>query len=259
MIDRESDAGPSAPRRALTRAAPELNGPIVAAQDWRNVAFVHWRVPAEVVAPLLPRGVVPDVFDGSSWVGLIAFELANARIGPLPPSPLGGTFTEVNVRLYGVDEQGRRGVVFRSLEASSLPAVLAARALFSLPYMWARTAQRPLADGWEYASLRLALRPSRPGPGFRLGVAVDTAEVVDDDLSQFLTARWGLFQQRFGRTQWLPNVHEPWVLHPARVTALRDDLCTAAGLPGIAHRPPDSVLFSPGVTSRFGRGTTLAR
>lgn len=43
--------------------------------------------------------------------------------------------TEVNVRLYGVDGQGRRGVVFLSLEASSLPAVLAARALFSLPCM----------------------------------------------------------------------------------------------------------------------------
>lgn len=230
---------------------------MVAAQDWRNVAFVHWRVPAVVVAPLLPPGIVPDVFDGSSWVGLIAFQLANARVGALPPSPIGGTFTEVNVRLYGVDEQGRRGVVFRSLEASSLPAVLAARALFSLPYMWARCAQRPLADGWEYASRRIALSRSQRGPGFRLGVSVDASEVVDDDLSRFLTARWGLFQQRFGRTQWLPNAHEPWVLHPARVTTLRDELCAVAGLPGIVDRPPDSVLFSPGVTSRFARGAVL--
>ena len=70
------------------------------------------------LAALVPRGVVPDVMDGSSWVGLIAFRLGDARVGPFPPTPRWGSFTEVNVRLYGVDEQGRRGVVFRSLEDS---------------------------------------------------------------------------------------------------------------------------------------------
>lgn len=243
----------------ISRTAPALHGMVVAAQEWRQLAFVHWRVPSSVVAPLLPPGVVPDVFDGSAWVGLIAFQLGDARIGPFPPSPVGGSFTEVNVRLYGVDEQGRRGVVFRSLEASSLPAVLAARAMFGLPYMWAQTEQRPTADGWEYASRRITASPTTHGPGFQLRVAVDEMQVVDDELSRFLTARWGLFQSRFGRTQWLPNEHEPWVLHPASVASLRDELCTAAGLPRIVDRPPDSVLFSPGVTAKFGRGSFIAR
>ncbi|MGK9149327.1 DUF2071 domain-containing protein [Plantibacter flavus] len=243
----------------ISRTAPLLRGPVVAAQEWRQLAFVHWRVPASTVAPLLPAGVVPDLFDGSSWVGLIAFRLGDARIGPLPPTPIGGSFTEVNVRLYGVDAQGRRGVVFRSLDASSLPAVLAARALFTLPYQWARTAQRPTDDGWEYASRRISASPRSLGPGFELAVSVDPTHTVDDELSRFLTARWGLFQSRLGRTQWLPNEHEPWVLHPATVTGLRDDLCAAAGLPGIVERPPDSVLFSPGVDARFGRGSFLRR
>lgn len=244
---------------AISTTATALAGPVVAAQEWRQLAFVHWRVPASVVAPLLPAGVVPDVFDGSTWVGLIAFRLGDARIGPFPPSPIGGSFTEVNVRLYGVDAEGRRGVVFRSLEASSLPAVLAARAMFGLPYEWARTAQRPTNGGWEYASRRITASPTSRGPGFRLGVDVDQTTTVDDELSRFLTARWGLFQRRFGRTQWLPNEHEPWVLHPARVTSLRDELCAAAGLPGVVEREPDSVLFSPGVTARFGIGSFLAR
>lgn len=242
----------------ITETAPPLRGRVVAAQEWRQVAFVHWRVATDRVAALLPRGVVPDVMDGSSWVGLIAFRLGDARVGPLPPTPRWGSFTEVNVRLYGVDERGRRGVVFRSLEASSLPAVIAARALFSLPYVWARTAQRPSPGGWEYASRRIAVPPRR-GPGFRLGVEIDQTRRVHDDLSLFLTARWGLFQGRFGRTQWLPNEHEPWVLHPARVTSLRDGLMAAAGLPGVVDGPPDSVLFSPGVDARFGRGELLPR
>ena len=244
----------------LTRTAPPLSGGVVAAQEWRQVAFVHWRVAPEVVAPLLPPGVVPDVFDGSTWVGLIAFRLGDARVGPLPPTSRWGSFTEVNVRLYGVDGAGRRGVVFRSLEASSLPAVVAARALFGLPYVWSRTDQRQSSDdGWQYASRRRGLLPSSPEPRFRLDVSVDYSRRVDDDLSLFLTARWGLFQGRLGHTQWLPNEHEPWVLHPARVTALHDELCAAAGLPGIVDGPPDSVLFSPGVDARFGLAGAHAR
>ncbi len=238
----------------ISRTAPPLPGFTVAAQEWRRVAFVHWRVPAERVAPLLPRGVVPDILDGSTWVGLIAFELGDARVGPITVGARWGSFTEVNVRLYGVDERGRRGVVFRSLEASSLPAVLAARALFSLPYMWARSKHRPRPGGWEYASRRIVPLSAEPGPRFQFGVTVDPTRTVDDEQAQFLTARWGLFQERFGRTQWLPNEHEPWVLHPAEMTFLQDGLMAAAGLPGVVDRPPDSVLFSPGVTSRFGRG-----
>ncbi|SFS17656.1 hypothetical protein SAMN04487846_3621 [Microbacterium sp. cf046] len=242
----------------ISRTAPPLGGPVVAAQEWRDVAFVHWRVPQADVAPLLPAGVVPDVFDGSSWVGLVAFRLEAARIGPLPPAVAWGSFTEVNVRLYGVDARGRRGVVFRSLEASSLPAVLAARTLFSLPYMWARTQQRPRPDGWEYASRRISQSPTKRGPGFQLAVAIDRTRTVDDELSVFLTARWSLFQRRFGRTRWLPNEHEPWMLHPARLISLRDELCAAAGLRGLSARAPDSVLFSPGVHARFGRGQRLS-
>lgn len=244
----------------LSATPPPLRGRTVAAQAWRDVAFVHWRVDPEVVRPLMPRGVRPDVFDGSSWVGLIAFELGAARIGPLPPARRWGTFTEINVRLYGIDDEGRHGVVFASLEAASLPAVIGARALFSLPYMFAHTDKRRLEGSGlslRYTSQRHTARLGGRGPGFGLTVDVDTSRTVRDDLSTFLTARWGLFQTRFGRTLWLPNTHEPWTLHPARVRHLEDELCAAVGLPGIVDAPPESVLFSPGVDARFAAGSTI--
>jgi uncharacterized protein len=231
-------------------APAPLRGPIVAAQHWRDVTFVHWRVDPAIVAPLLPRGIAPDVIDGASWAGLIAFELSGARVAGFGTPASWGSFTEVNVRLYGVDARGRRGVVFKSLEAASLPAVVAARALFSIPYRWARTAQRSTPTGIEYAAQRIV--SGGRVPRFRLGVEMDRATTVDDEQSRFLTARWGLYQERFGSTRWMPNRHAPWLLHPARVVRLRDDLLAAAGLPGIAHRHPDSVLFSPGVWSEFG-------
>jgi uncharacterized protein len=245
---------------------PPLAGRVVAGQTWRDVAFLHWRVPAAAVAPLLPPGVRPDRFDArdeaddTTWAGLIAFRLGGASLLGSPPIPHLGTFTEVNVRLYGVDALGRRGVVFRSLEASRLAAVAAANAAFSLPYRWARTTQRDLGGRHAYASRRI-LGPGLRGRGrMRLAVAPDASRRVDDDLSAFLTARWALFTRRFGRTLLLPNTHEPWTLHPARVDHLDEDLLELAGLPaGISATPPESVLFSPGVDARFGPPLRLPR
>lgn len=230
----------------LRAQAPPLAGPVVAGQAWRDVAFLHWRVAAGPIADLLPRGVVPDEHDGGTWVGLIGFELDRATIGPTPPIPYFGRFAEINVRLYGVDATGRRGVVFRSLEASRLAAVLAARAAFSIPYMWSSTSieRRPSAVGFR---ARRHLGRGRTS----FGVEWEPRSVEAGDLELFLTARWGLFTDRFGRTIFLPNEHEEWRLHRATLVGLDDDLVRLAGVE--VSGPPDSVLFSPGVTARFGR------
>ena len=231
----------------ITHEAPPLDGPAIAGQRWSDLTFLHWQVPSAQVAPLLPEGVEPDEFDGTSWVGLIPFRLDRATLLGSPPVPYFGSFVEVNVRLYGVDSRGRRGVVFRSLEASRLAAVLAARATFGLPYFWSRTRMQREGNLFGYDSQRHGGGPSSTVRA-RMGDPIRS-----DPLADFLTARWGMFTRRAGTTVWVPNEHQPWVLHAAELVALDDGLIAAAGLPGIADRPPDSVLYSPGVTTRFGR------
>lgn len=236
----------------LSAQATSLGGPVVASQRWRDVAFLHWRVPADAVAGLLPSGVAPDEHDGPTWVGLIGFELDAATIGASPPIPHFGRFAEINVRLYAVDSTGRRGVVFRSLEASRLAAVLAARAAFSIPYRWSRTSIHRTGRSVAFRAQR------HLGPGHsRFGVEWDPAAAHTGELELFLTACWGLFTERFGRTIYLPNEHEEWVVHQARLTHIDDEL---VGLAGVAVTgEPDSVLFSPGVTARFGRARPVPR
>lgn len=231
----------------ITREAPPLGGRPIAGQRWSDLTFLHWRVEPERVAPLLPLGVRPDEFDGSTWVGLIPFVLDRATMFGSPPVPYFGRFVEVNVRLYGVDERGRRGVVFRSLEASRLAAVGAARAAFALPYFWADT--RMTADGDErtYTSRRMGR-----GPRSLVRARADAA-VEATPLDDFLTARWGMFTRVRGATRFVPNTHDPWRLRSAELLDLDDGLVAAAGLPGITDRAPDSVLFSGGVTTVFGR------
>jgi uncharacterized protein YqjF (DUF2071 family) len=150
------------------------------------------------------------------------------------------------VRLYGVDFWGRRGVVFRSLEASRLAAVLAARSAFRLPYFWSRTRMQREGRLFGYDSQRHGGGPSTVVRS-RMGRPIRSGPLAD-----FLTARWGLFTRRGTKTVWLPNEHPPWQLHAAELLDLDDELVAAAGLPGVVDRRPDSVLFSHGVTTRFG-------
>ena len=101
----------------------------------------------------------------------------------------------------------------------------------------------------EYSSRRLA----PPHPQTHLTIRPLPAPVQRDPLADFLTARWGLHVRAWGRTRYLPDAHEPWPLHRAELISLDDDLVAAAGLPGVASRTPDSVLYAPGVTARFSR------
>lgn len=98
-------------------------------QTWSEAVILHWRLPVTVASGFMPPGTEPDVFDGSTWVGLIGFRMSGVRLGQVLPMPYVGSFVEVNVRLYSRGADGSIGVVFLSLDASRLPVVLAARAL----------------------------------------------------------------------------------------------------------------------------------
>jgi uncharacterized protein YqjF (DUF2071 family) len=219
-------------------------------QRWERLTFLHWRVDPSRVAPLLPAGVAPDVFDGSTWVGLIGFEMVGAGLGYGHPVPYVGTFPEINVRLYSVDGDGRRGVVFRSLEASRLAVVLATNAV-KVKYRWSSIDIDDDGSVIGFRSRRLA-PPSR-GATTDFAVRRGTRDMSDDPLGEFLTARWGMHTSIAGRLFFVPNVHRKWPLVDATLVRCDDELLAAAGLEGVASSPPDSVLFSDGVSTQFGR------
>ncbi len=228
-------------------AAPLPGRPAIR-QAWRQAVFLHWRVDSALVAPLLPAGVRPDEFDGSTWVGLIPFVLERTAFPPLPVIPWLGTFIEINVRLYSVDDRGRRGVVFRTLEAQHLLPVIAANAGIGLPYRWARMRSGRRDDRIAYSSTRII---GAQHPSTRVRARITDRSADGDPLATFLTARWGMHVGRRHGVDYWRNEHEPWRLFHAEVESLDDELVASSGLPGVATRPPDSVLFSPGVQTRF--------
>ncbi|XVU21762.1 YqjF family protein [Actinoplanes sp. CA-054009] len=211
-------------------------------QRWASVAFLHWPLPPALAGPLMPAGTVPDTFDGVTYVGLIGF-----RMEGVLKAPYFGRFPETNVRLYSVDSQGRRGVVFLSMEASRLVPVLVARAALGLPYRWSRMRLTREGDHVTYSTRRRW--GARAGSDMTIRVGSPVTDPTPLEL--FLTARWGLHNRAWGRTLHLSNEHRPWPLHRASVESLSDGLVAATGLPAPAG-PPVSVLYSPGVAAVFG-------
>lgn len=229
---------------------PELPPPAIMDQRWAEAVFLHWRIPGDAAAPFMPPGVQPDLFDGSSWVGLIGFRMEDAGIGRGPGIPYLGSFNEVNVRLYSREPDGTRGVVFLSLDADRLPVVLAARAA-EIPYVWSRIRRtQPLPDSPDRA-IGYTVRRFRQGAGSSFAVVPRREAAADDPLSVFLTARFGMHGTFRGRSIYIPNTHRPWPLRDARLHHLKDGLVAAAGIS--VSGPPESVLYSTGVRTQFGR------
>ena len=199
----------------ITPDPPSPIRPALLTQGWRDATFLHWPVDPALVGPLLPAGTKPDVFDGSTYVGLIAFRMHRVGWMGLPGVPYLGTFPETNVRLYSVDAAGRRGVVFRSLDASRLIPVAIARTFFRLPYMWAEMTIRRDGPAIEYVGRRRW--PTADGVGSRIAVRVGPRADEPTELEHFLTARWRLHNAPWGRPVAIPNEHPRWPLFRAEL------------------------------------------
>src|SRR5215472_16305268 len=141
--------------------------------QWRDLAFLHWPVDTGAAARLMPPGARPDLLHGVSYAGLIAFRMHDVGVPGLPALPYLGSFPETNVRLYSVGPDGRRGVVFCSLDAARLLPVLTGQAAVRLPYRWSRMAIRRRGDVISYACRRCW-----PRPGARLQMVIRVGEPV---------------------------------------------------------------------------------
>ena len=238
----------SRPEPVTAEAIRPVSRPLLTMQ-WRDLAFLHWPVDTAAAARLMPPGVRPDLFRGVTYAGVIAFRMHDVGVPRLPALPYLGSFPETNVRLYSVGPDGRRGVVFCSLDAARLLPALLGRAAVRLPYQWSGMRVRRSGDVISYASRR---RWPRPGPRLKLALRVGERLDRPSDLEHFLTARWGLHASWYGgRACYLPNEHPRWPLHAATLVRLEEDMLATAGLPPPAGGPA-SVLYSPGVAVRMG-------
>ena len=179
-------------------------------QTWDDLLFVHYRVAAAMLRPLVPGGLEVEEHSGSAWLGVTPFIVTALRARGLLPLPFASSFRELNVRTY-VTRAGRRGIWFFSLDASSQIAVAAARRLYRLPYFPAEISVRRRGDEILYDCSR------DDGKAFSAAYRPDGAEVDAEpgSLEHFLTERYCLYAEHEGELHRAEIHHRPWPLHPA--------------------------------------------
>lgn len=227
---------------ALDRLSPTRRppGPSAGTQRWRELLFVHWSFPADVVRELVPRSFELDLWQGRAWVGLVPFRMEATRPAWLPRQA-GLEFLETNVRTY-VHRHGEPGVFFFSLEASSWLAVHAARLTWSLPYFHAAMTASRSGDRVTYGSRRRAGAVARLDVTYEIGASLGPSTA--GSLEHFLLERYYLFVERGGRPLKGQVHHAPYPTRSARISSIDDGLLGAAGLPGGRL---ETVHYSDGV------------
>ena len=196
----------------------------VLAQTWKHMLFAHWQVDPALLRRHVPPELELDLFEGTAWVGVLPFEMADVHLRLLPPLPGTGRFLETNVRTY-VRHQGRPGIWFFSLEATSRQAVEVARTVVRLPYRHAAGVLHVRRDGCRYLIRRSerGYPPARLWADYRgLGPLSPSAPGT---IEEFLTERYRLFVvPRPGVVRRTEIEHPPWQVAAAAAEVHQDGL-----------------------------------
>ncbi|VTS07814.1 YqjF family protein [Tuwongella immobilis] len=217
-------------------------------QRWSHLLFAHWPVPAAVLQPLVPEPLVIQEFAGTSWVGIVPFEMSGVTRWPFPPMPGLSAFPELNLRLY-VEYHGKPGVWFLSLDAANAIAVWAARTFFHLPYVHAKMSTQREGEWFHYHSQRYRIDPPLSQPvtvTARYRPIGPVRRAQPHTLEHFLLERYCLFA-RSPRGRWYCGEihHHPWPVQSAEAELDAAQLAAASGIQ--LDGPPPQLHYCSGV------------
>ncbi|HVU15780.1 MAG TPA: DUF2071 domain-containing protein [Candidatus Didemnitutus sp.] len=202
-------------------------------QQWRQLAFVHYRVDVKALARLLPADVTIQEYDGSAWVGVVPFRMKDVMRGSWPSVYPLRDFPELNVRTY-VEREGRPGVWFISLDADCWPMVVGGRFFYGLPYHRAKMRHRWVGDRFDFASDRI----SKPAI-FRAQYAPKGPVYVAEPgtFAHWIAERYCFYARGNSGVYALDVHHLPWPLQDAEVEVQQSTLFESMGLPADQRCP----------------------
>jgi uncharacterized protein YqjF (DUF2071 family) len=215
---------------------------------WHDLLFLHWPLAPDVIRPMIPEGLELDTFEGSAWIGIVAFRTTGMRRRYFPRLAA-LAFPEVNVRTY-VWSPGRSGVWFFSVDAGSRVAVRAAQLSYGLPYYDARIAFQSEGGAVRCRATRLG----KAGAGAELNVSYKPTGAVyrsaPETLERWLTDRYCLYSvDRHGQLGYMEIHHAPWPLQHAEAEVAVNTMTEALAIklprtPPLAHFAGDVEVIA---------------
>jgi hypothetical protein len=236
-----------------------MSAPWLVAMDWRDTLFLHWPVHADALRPFIPNALPIDEFDGTAWIGIVAFRIAGARPRGLPAAIGLPSFGEVNVRTYVGG--AKPGVWFFSLDAANPVIVESARAGLHLAYYHAA-----IDTEWRHGNC--AYRVRRTDRRSTASQFAATARVEErahvaaaGTLEHFFAERYCFYSvDRRGRILRGDVAHPPWPIRNAHAVIEANTLFPTGIDPSartpIAHASSGVTVhaYPPTLAERHRRG-----
>ena len=216
-------------------------------QKWRDLLFIHWPFPPEVLRAFIAPQLELDLFDGTAYVGLVPFTMTGVRPAGLPSVWGLSSFHETNVRTYVRLANSAPGVWFFSLDAANSIAVRLARRLFHLPYHHARMflGREHAPHATDPATILYTGVRRWPGPlpasyAIRASIGGTPRPAQPGTIEHFLVERYLLYTVWKDRLYRCRVHHAPYPLQSANIHSIDETLLAAAELdrpatPAIAH------------------------
>lgn len=213
--------------RLAARHRPQ--GQPVMHQTWGKLLFMHWRIDEDVLRPHIPESLEIDTYGGSAWIAIAPFTMWDIRAMPpyVPPVPGLHSMHELNVRTY-VHHNGVPGVWFFSLDTNSTAAVLAARAIYHLPYYYANIDLKERGSKITYTLSRDDDPPAAFKAEWRIGDPLPQSQPGSKEF--FLTERYILYTEDDDQLYRARIHHEPWPLQEAELEKWGSSMLEASNL-----------------------------
>lgn len=184
-------------------------------QEWNDAIFLHWKIPLEILRPLVPASMLIDTFEGNAYVSLVAFKMEKIRPRNLPSVNFISDFDEINIRTY-IDIDNKKGVYFLNIEAGKRLSVFIAKWVSGLPYEFAKTNRT-----------QNRYKSNHPKKDFRLDMSYTIQESITNKtaLDMWLTERYCLYLEDQQNLYRYDIQHLPWELNHISVSNLELDYC----------------------------------
>lgn len=192
-------------------------------QTWRNLLFIHWSFPANLLQKFIPSPLKLDTFDGSAWLGVVPFQMTDVGLRGLPCI----SFNELNVRTYVTDGH-KPGVWFFSLDVENLFAACLARWWYHLPYFHASMHSTCKEGSFSYLNERKsggsAEFAADYGPNSKIFKALPKSR------EYWLTERYCLYSIDRKNLCRAEIHHDPWQLQEAVLSLRKNTMIRALGI-----------------------------
>jgi len=229
--------------------------------EWRRLVLLNFPIEPKELLKHTPPGTEIDVWDGTTYISLVAFSFLNTRVKGLAV-PFHRDFEEINLRFY-VRSRGpegwRRGVVFVREVVPKRAIAFVARWLYNENYLACPT-RSTITEPLEGAAGCAEYSWKHDGHWLSIGARFcgEPSLPQRDSQEEFITEHyWGYSAQRDGRTVEYEVEHPQWKVWAASDTTLCGDMSGFYGsefASALASRPSSAFVAdgSP-ITVRKGK------